>query len=256
MRRARRHAAHVRPWIRGGGRAGKYTSLTGKSPRTVQPRRAAAWGDRKLHGAAPTPSHNSAQHRDAGGAAREPAGPAEGPGAPSGAGARPVHPPPPHRCPGRLSHLSARPHTRRCWRCCPLSGGWAGPRPPPYPASASWERWASRPAAPHPGSPAGCAAGGGGKCKSPARWTQRRRLASRLAPARAPDEGAGPGAAPSLTFRASAGGEMSLSRWESRASPEAPPCSTPAEAPHTCTHSSSTAYTLVRTVLRGSEEQP
>lgn len=43
---------------------------------------------------------------------------------------------------------------------------------------------------------------------------------------------------------------MSLSRWESRASPEAPPCSTPAEAPHTCTHSSSTAYTLVRTVLR------
>lgn len=51
------------------------------------------------------------------------------------------------------------------------------------------------------------------------------------------------------SFRASAGGEMSLSRWESRASPEAPPCSTPAEAPHTCTHSSSTAYTLVRTVL-------
>lgn len=60
----------------------------------------------------------------------------------------------------------------------------------------------------------------------------------------------------SLTLRASAGGEMSLSRWESRASPEAPPCSTPAEAPHTCTQSSRTAYTLVRTVLQGAQRAP
>lgn len=49
---------------------------------------------------------------------------------------------------------------------------------------------------------------------------------------------------------------MSLSRWESRASPEAPPCSTPAEAPHTCTQSSRTAYTLVRTVLQGAQRVP
>lgn len=60
----------------------------------------------------------------------------------------------------------------------------------------------------------------------------------------------------SLTLRASAGGEMSLSRWERRASPEAPPCSTPAEAPHTCTQSSRTAYTLVRTVLQGAQRVP
>lgn len=49
---------------------------------------------------------------------------------------------------------------------------------------------------------------------------------------------------------------MSLSRWERRASPEAPPCSTPAEAPHTCTQSSRTAYTLVRTVLQGAQRVP
>lgn len=53
-----------------------------------------------------------------------------------------------------------------------------------------------------------------------------------------------------LTLRVSAGGEMSLRRWVSKASPEAPPCSTPAEAPQTCTHNSNTAYTLVRMVLR------
>lgn len=79
---------------------------------------------------------------------------------------------------------------------------------------------------------------------------QTQRLGSRGA-----GDGPRPGARASLTLRASAGGEMSLSRWESRASPEAPPCSTPAEAPHTCTHRSNTAYTLVRTALRGERRE-
>lgn len=82
-------------------------------------------------------------------------------------------PPRPPTAPGAaghgLSHLSVRQHTRHCWHCCPPSGGWAGPQPPPCPASASWERWASRTAAPHPGSPAGCAAGGGRTLSRPPR---------------------------------------------------------------------------------------
>lgn len=116
----------------------------------------------------PTPAlcnrvHKAAASRDAARAEREATGPAAGPRAPTRQDSCSSNTtlPAPRAAGHGLSHLSVQLHTRHYWRWRPPSGGWAGPQRPPCPASASWERWASRTVAPHPGSPAGCAAGGG-----------------------------------------------------------------------------------------------
>lgn len=134
-------------------------------------------------------------------------------------------------------------HTHRCWRSCLPSCGWRGPKLLPRRALASSGHLASHFANLHRSflwDHTTC-----GKRKHSHAYRQTGSQDSQET-----DTGAGGrGAKVSLTFRASAGGEMSLSRWVSKASPEAPPWSIPAEAPQTCTHSSKIAYTFVRMVL-------
>lgn len=95
-----------------------------------------------------------------------------------------------------LTYLSAQLHTHHCWHCCPLSGGWVGPWPRPYPALASWEHWASLSANLHQDSLGGCAAGRGGNQnhigKQEGREAVRWCLVKRFTTAKGNNAGPGP----------------------------------------------------------------